>query len=61
MIRQMTTAFWIKRKCWRGSNKLPCYVHGHNKTFRVPHSCRATERNGNSINADVTDDANEND
>jgi hypothetical protein len=35
--------------------------HGHNKAFLVPHSCRATERNGNGIHADVTDDTNEND
>ena len=30
---------------------------GHGpKAFLVPDSCRATERNDNSINADVTDD-----
>ena len=27
----------------------------------VPDSCRATDRNGNSISADVTEDTNEND
>ena len=30
--------------------------HGSNKAFLVPDSCRATERNCNSISADVTDD-----
>jgi len=30
-------------------------------TFLVPGSCRATERNGNSISADVTYDTIEND
>ena len=35
--------------------------HGPNKAFLVPDSCRETERNSNSIIADVTDDANEND
>jgi len=35
--------------------------HGHNKKFLVPDSCGATERNGNGIRADVTDDTNEND
>ena len=35
--------------------------HGPNKAVLVPDSCRATERNGSSINADVTDEANEND
>jgi hypothetical protein len=35
--------------------------HGPNKAFLVPDSCRATERNGNSISLDITDDANEND
>ena len=34
---------------------------GPNKAFLVPDSCRAIERNGNSISTDVTDDANEND
>jgi hypothetical protein len=29
------------------------------KHFSVPDSCRATERNGNSISADVSDDFNE--
>jgi hypothetical protein len=32
-----------------------------NKAFLVPDSCRATGRNCNSISADVTDDAIEND
>ena len=35
--------------------------HGPNKAFLVPDSCRATERNDNSISADVTDEANQND
>ena len=33
------------------------FSHGPNKAFLVPDSCRATERNGNSIRADVTDDS----
>jgi hypothetical protein len=32
------------------------FSHGPNKAFLVPDSCRATERNGNSISTDVTDD-----
>jgi len=35
--------------------------HGPNKSFLVPDSCRETERNGNSISADITDDTIEND
>jgi hypothetical protein len=35
--------------------------HGPNKACLIPDSCGATERNGNSISANVTDDANEND
>ena len=34
--------------------------HGPNKAFLVPGSCGATERNGNSISADSTDDTIEN-
>jgi hypothetical protein len=34
------------------------FSHGPNKAFLVPDSCRATELNGNSISADVTDNAN---
>ena len=34
--------------------------HGPNTTFLVPDSCRATDRNSNSINADVRDDTIEN-
>ena len=34
--------------------------HGPNKIFLVPNSCRATERNGDSVSADVTDDTIEN-
>ena len=34
--------------------------HGPNKAFLVPESCRATERNGSSISADVTADTIEN-
>ena len=30
--------------------------HGPNKVFLVPDSCRATERNSNSISPDITDD-----
>ena len=29
------------------------FSHGPNKAFLVPDSCRATERNGNSISADI--------
>ena len=32
------------------------FSRGPNKAFLIPDSCRATERNGNSISADVTDD-----
>jgi hypothetical protein len=41
---------------------LICILYGHepNKAFLVPDSCRETERNGNSINSDVTDDTIEN-
>jgi len=35
------------------------FSHGPNKTFLEPYSRRATERNGNSISADVTDHNNE--
>jgi hypothetical protein len=31
------------------------FSHGPNKAFLVPDSCRATERNSNSISADVTE------
>jgi hypothetical protein len=34
--------------------------HEPNKAFRLPDSCRATERKGNSINTNVTDDTIEN-
>ena len=34
---------------------------GPNKAFLVSDSCRATERNGNRISADITDDIIEND
>ena len=37
------------------------FSHGPNKAFLVPDACRATERNGNSISAGVTDDAIESD
>ena len=37
------------------------YGHEPNKAFLVTDSWRVTERNGNSINADITDDAIEND
>jgi len=32
------------------------FSHGSNKVFLVPDSCRTTERNSNSISADVKDD-----
>ena len=35
--------------------------NGPNNVFMVHDSRRTTERNGSSINADVTDDTNEND
>jgi len=38
----------------RGTSEL--FSHGPNKVFLVPCSCRATERNGNSISVDITDD-----
>ena len=34
---------------------------GPTKAFLVPYSCGATERNGNSISADITNDAIDND
>jgi hypothetical protein len=37
------------------------FSHGPNKAFLVPDLCGATERNGNNISADVTDDTSEND
>jgi len=37
------------------------FSHGPNKAFLVPGSCRVPERKDNSRDADVTDDANEND
>jgi len=37
------------------------FSNGPNKAFLVPDSCRATERNGNSIYAGITDDTIEND
>ena len=33
------------------------FSHRPNKALLVPDSCRATERNSNSISADVKDDA----
>jgi len=36
------------------------FSHGPNKEFLVPDSYRATERNGNNISTDVTDDTIEN-
>ena len=35
--------------------------HGPTKAFLVDDLCKATERNGSSINADVTDDTIEHD
>jgi HEPN domain-containing protein len=37
------------------------FSYGHNKTFLVSDTCRATVRNGNRINANLTEDTNEND
>ena len=37
------------------------YGHGPNEAFLMTDSCRATERNGYRISADVTDDTIEND
>jgi len=37
------------------------FSNGPNKAFLVPDSCRATERNGNSIRAEVTYDTIESD
>ena len=37
------------------------FSHGPNKEFLVPDSCRVTERNGNSIRADFTENIIEND
>jgi hypothetical protein len=37
------------------------FSNGPNKAFLVPDSCRATERNGNSTSANVTNDIIEND
>jgi hypothetical protein len=44
-------------------NKLQCYwvIDLYNKAFLVSDSCRATERNGNSMSTDVTQDTIEND
>ena len=36
-------------------------IRSWNKVFLLPDSCRATERNGNSISPDITDDTNEKD
>jgi hypothetical protein len=36
------------------------FSHGPNKTLLVPDSCRVMARNGNSINADITEDTIEN-
>ena len=32
------------------------FSHGPNNAFLVPDSCRVTDRHGNRISADVTDD-----
>jgi hypothetical protein len=40
--------------------KINLSSHGPNNAFLVPDPCTATARNGNSIGADVTNDANEN-
>ena len=37
------------------------FSNGPDKAFLVPDPCRATERNGNSTSANVTDDIIEND
>jgi hypothetical protein len=40
---------------WKDDN-LYLRLRAMSKAFLIPHSCRATERNGNRISADVTDD-----
>ena len=37
------------------------FIHGPDKTFLVPATCRATVRTGNIISADVVNDTIEND
>ena len=44
-----------------GQINFSVMCHGPNKAFLVPDSCRATERKGNSISADIPDDSIEND
>jgi len=51
--------FWVLINGVKYTSVLLC--DGSNKAFLVPNSCRVTERNGNSISADVTDDTIEND
>ena len=51
--------FWVLIKGVKSYSVL--FSHGPNKAFLVPGSRRATERNCNSISADVTDDTIEND
>jgi hypothetical protein len=48
-----------KASLWR--TFLALFSHGPNKAFLVPTLYRATERNSNSISAEVTDDTIEND
>jgi hypothetical protein len=38
------------------STNTVAYFDAPNKALLIPDSCRATERNGNRIGADVTDD-----
>jgi hypothetical protein len=57
----------IKFICMSFSNKVESeslasfsslFCHVPYKAFLVPDSCRATERNGNSISTDITEDTN---
>ena len=47
--------FWVLIKEVKWTSVLLDHGTNSNKAFLVPDSHRKTERNGNSINADVTD------
>ena len=51
--------FWVLIKGIKYTSVL--FSHWHTKAFLVPDSCTETERNGNSVSADVTYDTIEND
>ena len=51
--------FWVLIKGVKYTSVL--FSHRPNKAFLVPDSCRETERNGNSVSADVRYDTIEND